>query len=244
MEKTASRMRVLVIIPAYNEQDSIMKVINDLRRDYPRADYVVINDCSRDRTKQVLRENKASYLDLPLNLGIGGGVQTGYRYALENGYDIAVQVDGDGQHDTAELGRMVELIEEGADIVIGSRFMEKEGFQSTAMRRAGIVFLSNLIRMVTGKRILDVTSGFRAVNRTYMELYAKDYPSDYPEPEAIVMALREGADIRETPVQMRGREYGKSSINFHKSIYYMIKVSLAICLCCLANTKRKDCVCI
>ena len=135
---------------------------------------------------------------------------------------------------------MVELIEEGADIVIGSRFVEKEGFQSTAMRRAGIVFLSGLIRMVTGKRILDVTSGFRAVNRTYMELYARDYPSDYPEPEAIVRALREGADIWETPVQMREREHGKSSINFHKSIYYMIKVSLAICLCCLANTKRKD----
>lgn len=244
MEKTASKRKVLVIIPAYNEQDSIMKVIDGLRRDYPRADYVVINDCSRDRTKEVLRENGASYLDLPLNVGIGGGVQAGYRYALENGYDIAIQVDGDGQHDTAGLGRMVELIESGADIVIGSRFVEKEGFQSTAMRRAGIVFLSGLIRIVTGKRILDVTSGFRAVNRTYMELYARDYPIDYPEPEAIVRALREGADIRETPVQMREREHGKSSITFYKSIYYMIKVSLAIFLCCLANTKRKDHDCV
>lgn len=180
MEKTASKRKVLVIIPAYNEQDSIMKVIDGLRRDYPRADYVVINDCSRDRTKEVLRENGASYLDLPLNVGIGGGVQAGYRYALENGYDIAIQVDGDGQHDTAGLGRMVELIESGADIVIGSRFVEKEGFQSTAMRRAGIVFLSGLIRIVTGKRILDVTSGFRAVNRTYMELYARGLSDRLP----------------------------------------------------------------
>lgn len=232
-------MRVLVIIPAYNEEASILSVINKLSTDYPQADYIVINDCSKDGTVSVLHANYANYINLPLNLGIGGGVQTGYKYALQNGYDIAIQIDGDGQHDTAYLRNVIEPIEKGqADIVIGSRFITKEGFQSSGMRRLGINFLSVLIRMCCGTKVLDVTSGFRAVDREYIEKYANEYPVDYPEPEAIVKASLDGAQIMEVPVIMKERENGTSSISSWKSVYYMIKVSLSIILCRLSN-KRK-----
>lgn len=232
-------MRVLVIIPAYNEEASILAVINKLNIDYPQADYIVINDCSKDATVSVLRANNAKYVNLPLNLGIGGGVQTGYKYALQNDYDIAVQIDGDGQHDTAYLGMVVEPIEKRrADIVIGSRFITKEGFQSSGIRRLGINFLSMLIRICCRTKVLDVTSGFRAVNREYIEKYANEYPVDYPEPEAIVKASLDGAKIVEVPVIMKERESGTSSISAWKSVYYMIKVSLSIILCRLSNKKR------
>ena len=233
-------MKVLVIIPAYNEQESIISVINKLKQDCPEADYVVINDCSKDNTLQVLTENDANYVNLPLNLGIGGGVQTGYKYALKNGYDIAIQIDGDGQHDTAYLSKVIEPIIQGkADIVIGSRFINKEGFQSSGMRRLGINFLSALIRICCGTKVLDVTSGFRAVNRKYIEDYAGEYPVDYPEPEAIVKSSLAGARIMEVPVIMKERESGTSSISPWKSIYYMIKVSLAIIVCRLTNKKGR-----
>lgn len=233
-------MKVLVIIPAYNEQESIISVINKLKQDCPEADYVVINDCSKDNTLQVLNENDANYVNLPLNLGIGGGVQTGYKYALKNGYDIAIQIDGDGQHDTAYLSKVIEPIIQGkADIVIGSRFINKEGFQSSGMRRLGINFLSALIRICCGTKVLDVTSGFRAVNRKYIEDYAGEYPVDYPEPEAIVKSSLAGARIMEVPVIMKERESGTSSISPWKSIYYMIKVSLAIIVCRLTNKKGR-----
>lgn len=233
-------MKVLVIIPAYNEQESIISVINKLKKDCPEADYVVINDCSKDNTLQVLSENHASYVNLPLNLGIGGGVQTGYKYAMKYGYDIAIQIDGDGQHDTAFLKTVIEPIENGqADIVIGSRFINKEGFQSSGMRRLGINFLSSLIKICCGTKVLDVTSGFRAVNRTYICGYAKDYPVDYPEPEAIVKASLTGARIKEVPVIMKERESGTSSISPLKSVYYMIKVSLAIVVCRLTHKKGR-----
>lgn len=182
----------------------------------------------------------ASYLNLPVNLGIGGGVQTGYKYALLNDYDIAVQIDGDGQHDTKYLQKVIQPILDGEkDIVIGSRFLEKEGFQSSGLRRAGITFLSMLIRMCCGVKVYDVTSGFRAVNREYIKLYAEDYPVDYPEPEAIVMAALNGAAIGEVPVIMRERESGESSISAARSVYYMIKVSLAVILCRFTHKKRK-----
>ena len=233
-------MKVLVIIPAYNEQDSIISVIDKLKKDCPKADYVVINDCSKDKTLQVLSENHANYVNLPLNLGIGGGVQTGYKYAMKNGYDIAIQIDGDGQHDTAYLKNVIEPIEKGeADIVIGSRFINKEGFQSSGMRRLGINFLSVLIKICCGTKVLDVTSGFRAVNRTYICEYAKEYPVDYPEPEAIVKASLSGACIKEVPVIMKERESGTSSISPLKSVYYMIKVSLAIIVCRLTHKKGR-----
>jgi len=233
-------MKVLVIIPAYNEEKSIEKVIIKLQADYPKADYLVINDCSKDNTLQVLKDCKASFLNLPLNLGIGGGVQSGYKYALQNGYDIAIQIDGDGQHDTSYLEKVIAPIVAGnADIVIGSRFIDKEGFQSSGIRRIGIRFLSMLIYLCCGTKVNDVTSGFRAVNRKYIELYANEYPVDYPEPEAIVRASLEGAKIVEMPVVMKERQAGESSISSWKSIYYMIKVSLAIILCRIANRRKK-----
>lgn len=233
-------LKILVIIPAYNEQDSIINVINKLKRDCPRADYVVINDCSKDNTLSVLKENNAQFVNLPINLGIGGGVQTGYKYALENGYDIAIQIDGDGQHDTAYLDKVIAPLEEcKADIAIGSRFIDKEGFQSSGMRRAGIKFLSTLIKVCCGTKVRDVTSGFRAVNREYIKMYANDYPTDYPEPEAIVQASVNGAKIVEVPVIMKERETGQSSIYAWKSIYYMIKVSLAIVICRISKRRKK-----
>lgn len=232
-------MKVLVIIPAYNEEGSIDYVVQKLKKDCPEVDYLVVNDCSKDNTLQILKDIEANFLNLPLNLGIGGGVQSGYKYALENGYDIAIQIDGDGQHDTAYLRKVITPIEAGeADIVIGSRFINKEGFQSSGMRRMGIGFLSKLIQICCGTKVLDVTSGFRAVNRQYIKLYANEYPIDYPEPEAIVRAALDGANILEIPVVMKERQAGESSISSFKSVYYMLKVSLAIILCRLSN-KRK-----
>lgn len=225
-------MKILVIIPAYNESENIENLINSIREQCPYADYLVVNDCSKDNTEQILQRTDANYMSNPVNLGIGGTVQGGYVYALKNGYDIAVQVDGDGQHDISYLGKMVEPIEKGeADIVIGSRFIEKQGFQSSAGRRFGINFLSRLIRFCTGIQIKDVTSGFRAVNRKFIEIYAHSYPQDYPEPEAIVAGVMQGGRIKEVPVIMRERAGGTSSINIWRSVYYMIKVSLAIIIC-------------
>lgn len=234
------RMKVLVIIPAYNEAENIQKVVDNLRTNYPQYDYLVVNDCSTDATLQICRKEGYRYLSLPINLGIGGCVQTGYKYALEENYDIAVQQDGDGQHDPDYIAELIHPIEEDrADIVIGSRFLEKEGFQSSAVRRMGIRFLSGLIRMCCGAQIRDATSGFRAVNRKYIRFYASSYPADYPEPEAIVAASLNGARVQEIPVVMRERENGTSSINFKRSLYYMIKVSLAILLCWITNRTRR-----
>lgn len=225
-------MKILVIIPAYNEAENIESVIKSINELCPYADYLVVNDCSKDNTEDVLRRIGANYMSNPVNLGIGGTVQGGYVYALKNGYDIAIQVDGDGQHDISYLKKVIEPIEKNeADIVIGSRFIEKQGFQSSAGRRFGINFLSRLIRICTGIRVKDVTSGFRAVNRKFIKVYAADYPQDYPEPEAIVAGVMNGGRIKEVPVVMRERISGTSSINLWKSVYYMVKVSLAIIVC-------------
>lgn len=223
--------KVLIIIPAYNEEKNLPKLTEKLEKMYPQYDYVVVNDGSVDHTKELCRKEGISVINLPVNLGIGGAVQTGYKYGSENGYDIAVQIDGDGQHDIAYLDKLLEpLRNSSADVVIGSRFIRKEGFQSSRLRRTGIVFLSRLIRLLTGVRVYDVTSGFRAVNRRFVEIYARDYPSDYPEPEAIVSAIMEGGRVLEVPVVMKERESGTSSINLVRSVYYMIKVTLAVLL--------------
>ncbi len=224
-------MKVLVIIPAYNEEENILDTIKDLEEHFPRADRIVINDASYDETKSVLEKNKVDYIDLPVNLGIGGGVQTGYMYAYERGYDIAVQMDGDGQHCAAELEKIIQPIAEGAaDVVIGSRFIKKEGFQSSVYRRIGINFLSSLIYFCTGKgkKIYDVTSGFRAANRKFITIFSKEYAQDYPEPEAIMTVAKYHGNICEVPVVMRARKNGRSSISVFRSIYYMLKVSLAV----------------
>ena len=233
-------MRVLVMIPAYNERDNIEKLLRKLKAAQPDYDYVVINDCSTDDTAAILRRVGANFLNLPVNLGIGGGVQTGYRYAVENGYDIAVQMDGDGQHDPAYLSAVVGPVAAGeCDMCIGSRFLEKEGFQTSAMRRFGIKFLSVLIRLCCGAKIKDTTSGFRATNAKLNAFYADNYAQDYPEPEAIVSAVTAGFTVKEAPVVMREREGGVSSISALKSVYYMIKVSLAVLLCRMTSRRAK-----
>lgn len=227
-------MRKLVIIPAYNEEGGIVKTVRDVKEHAPDFDYIIINDCSTDKTLDVCRENGFSVVNLPVNLGIGGGVQTGYVYGFRNGYDVAVQFDGDGQHNARYLNEMAEKLEkEHLDMVIGSRYIKKEGFQSTGLRRMGIKYFTGLIKLVTGKKITDPTSGMRMVNREVMELYAKNYPKDYPEPESVVTILKKGKRVEEIPVQMNAREEGVSSISPKKSIYYMIKVSLAILMASL-----------
>jgi len=233
-------VRTLIIIPAYNEQGNILNTINDIRENAPQVDYVVINDCSTDDTKQILQDAGMTVVNLPVNLGIGGGVQTGYRYALENDYDIAIQFDGDGQHMAEYLKDLIAPIEAGeANIAIGSRFIKKEGFQSSAMRRFGIGFLSGLIRMLGGVRVYDVTSGFRAADRKMIAYYADNYAQDYPEPEAILAASLEGATIKEVAVQMRERQSGESSIHSFKSLYYMIKVSVALITYRITHRRKK-----
>lgn len=224
--------KVLLIIPAYNEAENIEKVVNDLIQNYPQYDYVIVNDGSRDETEEICLKNHYQMLSLPLNLGIGGAVQTGYRYALKNHYDIAIQIDGDGQHDIAYVEKLIEPIISGrADITIGSRFIEREGFQSSVTRRMGISLLSGLIHVLCLKKVRDVTSGFRAVNEKFIKIYAENYPSDYPEPEAIVAAIMHRGRIEEVPVIMKERAGGSSSINLKRSVYYMIKVTLAILVC-------------
>lgn len=223
------QMKKLIIIPAYNESLNICKTIEDVQCKAKKFDYVIINDCSTDNTKEICERNHFNVVNLPINLGIGGAVQTGYKYALDNDYDMAVQIDGDGQHDPAFLNTMAEeLIENELDMVIGSRFIEKEGFQSSTMRRIGIKYFTFLIHLLTGHRITDPTSGLRIVGRKGIALFAKEYPKDYPEPESVVTLLRQGGKVKEIPVIMRERQGGVSSINFKKSIYYMVKVTLAI----------------
>lgn len=222
-------MKKLVIIPAYNECRSIRKTVDDIREHAPGFDYVVINDCSTDETLSICRENNLNHVNLSVNLGIGGAVQTGYLYACQNDYDVAVQFDGDGQHDAAYLEMMAQELERTeSDMVIGSRFIEKEGFQSSGLRRVGIRYFSMLIRLLTGKRVTDPTSGMRMVNRDVMRIYADSYPKDYPEPESVTAILRMGKKVTEVPVVMKEREEGTSSIGGFRSIYYMIKVTLAI----------------
>ncbi|MDE6903877.1 MAG: glycosyltransferase family 2 protein [Lachnospiraceae bacterium] len=227
-------MRKLVIIPAYNEQGGIVKTVRDVKAHAPEFDFIVINDCSTDRTLDICREHGFPVVNLPVNLGIGGGVQTGYVYAFRHGYDIAVQFDGDGQHNARYLNEMAEkLMEEQLDMVIGSRYIKKEGFQSSGLRRLGIRYFTWLIKLITGQKITDPTSGMRMANRDVIELYAKNYPKDYPEPESVVTILKKGKKVEEVPVQMNAREEGVSSISPKKSVYYMIKVTLAILIAAL-----------
>ena len=222
-------MKNIIIIPAYNESGNIENTVRDIIENAPDFDYIIVNDCSADNTLDICRENHYNYINLPINLGIGGAVQAGYRYAYYHGYDTAVQFDGDGQHDAAYLSKLLsEMKQQGADMVIGSRFIENEGFQSSGIRRVGIRYFSRLIKLLTGQRITDPTSGMRMVNRKLLEEFTAAYPKDYPEPESAVTVLKRGYKIAEVPVQMRSRAEGESSISMSKSVYYMIKVSLAI----------------
>lgn len=222
-------MKKLIIIPAFNESESIEKTIYDIQENAKDFDYVIINDCSTDNTGDICAKNGFRVINLPINLGIGGAVQTGYQYAYLHDYDVAVQVDGDGQHDAQYLSKMADyLTKHELDMVIGSRFIDKEGFQSSTIRRIGIAYFSWLITLCTGKKITDPTSGLRMIGKRVIALYAKDYPKDYPEPESVVAAIRRGMRVEEIPVVMRERQGGESSISMNKSVYYMFKVTLAI----------------
>lgn len=222
-------MKKLVIIPAYNEIKSIFTTVDDVIKNAPGFDYIIINDCSSDGTMKYCKEKGLHVVNLPINLGIGGAVQTGYLYALKNNYDLVVQFDGDGQHDAKYLNEMAEYLNKhNADMVIGSRFIEKEGFQSSILRRMGIRYFTLLIKLLTGTTILDPTSGMRMANREVIRIYANDYPKDYPEPESVVTILKKNKKVAEVPVVMRERKEGVSSISLNRSIYYMVKVTLAI----------------
>ena len=232
-------MKKIVIIPAYNEISNIRTTVQDILDHAPGFDYVIINDCSQDGTMRFCTEQGMDIINLPVNLGIGGAVQTGYLYAWRNGYDVAVQFDGDGQHDASYLGEMADFLQEQqADMVIGSRYIKKEGFQSSGIRQFGIRYFSALIKLLTGKRVTDPTSGMRMVNRDVMKIYSEDYPVDYPEPESVVTILRMGKKVSEIPVIMRERQGGVSSISPRKAVYYMIKVTLAILMECLRKRRK------
>ena len=218
----------LVIIPAFNEAGCIVNTVNDIIENAPDFDYVVINDCSRDDTYKLCLEHGFNVVNLPINSGIGAAVQTGYLYAKRYGYNYAIQVDGDGQHDAAFLGTMARYMEEhGTGMLIGSRYIEKQGFQSSGLRRFGIKYFTVLIKILTGKRKTDPTSGMRMVGRDIIEYFAEEYPKDYPEPETAVTIVKKGWSVEEIPVVMKERQAGTSSISPKRSVYYMIKVSLA-----------------
>lgn len=222
-------MKKLIIIPAYNEESNIVDTVCRAYKLSPDYDIIVVNDASTDHTREKCEKFNIPHLNLPVNLGIGGAVQTGYRFASRHGYDIAVQVDADGQHNPKFLNEMERiLVDEKADMIIGSRFLENKGFQSSFMRRVGINFFSWLINILTGQRITDPTSGLRMVGKRAIKLFAQDYPSDYPEPETDVQLVSRGYKVIEIPVIMNERQGGESSISARKSIYYMIKVTLAI----------------
>jgi hypothetical protein len=236
----SSGLKTIIIVPCYNEQDTIAGLYHEIREKTP-YDVLVINDCSTDDSRAILQRDKIPHLDLPLNLGIGGAMQSGYRYALRNGYDIAVQVDGDGQHDPGQVALLVAEIEKGnADLVIGSRYIDKTGFQSSTIRRVGIRFFRVLIFCLSGKKITDATSGFRAAGRKAIHLFEKSYAVDYPEPESNMLAVKNKLRVREIPVTMRERMGGVSSINALKPVYYMLKVSLGIILSATVRAKVND----
>ena len=234
-------MKKLIIIPAYNEAENLPKLISGIKNMLPEFDYVIINDGSTDNTRTLCEQEGMNVVTLPINSGIGVAVQTGYKYALYNDYDSAIQIDGDGQHDVSYLKEIITPLEkEEADVVIGSRFIEYQGFQSSGARRMGIKLLSFFIWLCTGVKVKDVTSGFRAVNKRFVQVFAEDYSKDYPEPEAIVTAKMYGGRIKEMPVVMKERETGRSSITLWKSVYYMIKVTLAIFVKRLSYGVRRE----
>ncbi|MCR4440816.1 MAG: glycosyltransferase family 2 protein [Peptococcaceae bacterium] len=221
--------RILVVIPAYNEEENIAGVIVQVKRSLPGGDILVVNDGSVDRTGEAARKEQVMVLDLSNNLGIGGALQTGYKFALKHGYDIVVQIDGDGQHSSSEIPAMIKALQDKkSDIVIGSRFINQGGFKSTLVRRIGIYYFSFLIKILTGVKIYDPTSGFRVCGRAAIEHFAFNYPADYASVESIIDSLRNGLRISEVPVTMAERTAGVSSISRGKAVYYMIKVSLAV----------------
>jgi glycosyltransferase involved in cell wall biosynthesis len=222
-------LRRVAIVPGYNEEGSIGAVIDEIRAADPEIEIVVIDDGSRDRTAEAAAAKGARVLRLPFNLGIGGAVQTGYRFAYEHGFDLALRVDGDGQHDPAQFLVLAGPVLSGhADIAVGSRFIGRKGYRSSRTRRVAIGILSWTVTLLVGGRVTDPTSGFQVANRRAIALFASDYPHDYPEVEATVLAAKAGLRRVEVPVEMRERSAGRSSIGAFRSVYYMVKVMLAV----------------
>lgn len=225
-------MKLAIIIPCFNEEANIKKVVDEcnlLRIPDVVLETIVVNDCSTDNSLQILEKERISHLNLPVNLGIGGAVQTGFKYAYRNGFDLAVQLDGDGQHPPQEISKLIEtMMQNELDVVIGSRFIEKKGFQSTKGRRWGIRILEQWCFLLTRIRVKDITSGFRMLNRKALKIVENEYPDAYPEPETIVLYGLNNLKIGEIPVEMRARDGGKSSIKNGQSLYYMVKVALGM----------------
>lgn len=237
-------MKVLMIIPAYNEELSIENTIKKITKynneSINKIDYVIINDGSTDNTKQICEKNNYNVINLIYNLGIGGAVQTGYKYAIKNNYDVAIQFDGDGQHDENYIDSLVKEIEKGANFVIGSRFIDSlSEFKSSNTRRVGIKILSILIKICTGKKIFDPTSGFRAADKEVIKLFVNYYPTEYPEPESTTNLIKKGLNVKEIPVKMHEREFGESSIRPLKSLYYMFSVCLSIIIASISMGGRR-----
>ena len=226
----SSSSRRIAIVPAYREERAIAGVVAEIRAFDPGLDVVVVDDGSRDDTAVAARAAGAAVVSLPFNLGIGGAVQTGFKYALAHGYDLAVRLDGDGQHDPAELPKLIEPLLAGeADIVVGSRFAQDDpGYRAPLARRLGIGLFARIVSLLVRQRVTDTTSGFQALNRKGIALFAADYPHDYPEVEATVMVIRHRLRLKEVPARMRERAAGRSSITAVRSVYYMVKVLLAI----------------
>ena len=232
-------LKRVAIVPAYNEERNVGRVIDELRALDPGLDVVVVSDGSTDKTLEVAAARGAHVISLPFNLGIGGAVQTGFRYAWEESYELAVRLDGDGQHDPAELRALVAPVVAGeADLAVGSRFVAGGGYRSSAARRVGIRILARVVSLIARQRLTDTTSGFQAANRRAIGVYAADLPHDYPEVEGIVMAIKHRIRLVEVPVTMREREHGRSSIGALASVYYMVKILLAL----FVDLFRKDMV--
>ena len=237
--------KILLVIPSYNEEENVLenykKIVDYNKKNHTNYDAIVINDGSTDKTEEICRKNSIPYITLVHNLGIGGAVQTGYKYALENNYDIAIQFDGDGQHDVRYVKNIIKPIIEGkANMVIGSRFIDKKSseFQSSGARRIGINIISFFIKLVTGKKIYDTTSGFRAIDKELIKRFATNYPVEYPEPVSTTEILKSGYTIDEVPVSMNDRVGGVSSIKKKKNIYYMINVVLSIIIIGVGRTRK------
>lgn len=226
------KKKLLIVIPSYNEEVALPQLLQQLKNtsflSSFNVDELVVNDCSRDRTAVVAREYGARVLDLTNNLGIGGAVQAGIKYARANNYDYALQMDGDGQHPPSEVNKLLEVaLQSQADVIIGSRFLSKEGFQTSYVRRTGIKYFHWLNKLLTHRNIYDTTSGFRLLGRKAIDLAAIYYPDDYPEPESLIFFSRAGLHIKEVPVVMRERQGGSSSIRGFSSVFYMVKVTLS-----------------
>jgi hypothetical protein len=222
-------VRKVAVVPARNEEANVAEVVRGIRAFDPEFDVVVVDDGSDDRTAAVARDAGAHVVRLPFNLGIGGAVQTGFRYALEHGFDVAVRLDGDNQHDPQELAGLLEPVLAGeADIVVGSRFLGPGEYRPPFARRVGIRLFARVVSLLVRQRVTDTTSGFQALNRRGIALFAADLPHDYPEVEATVMVFKHRLRLKEVPVHMRERAEGSSSITTLRSIYYVVKVLLAL----------------